>query len=152
MSSVEGREVHNVSAGKDFTVSICKSDDTHNIKRLGESAGESLGITSYRKIGSSRIDIEARVSAGKEAERANDIEPGQPQFMQTLALNAPQIQQEKPKHQFSYVYAPRRSVGCISRSSTQEKIQIRASIRPSEAYTNPYMARYQTSNDINPMD
>lgn len=58
VSSVEGREVHSISAGKDFTVSICKSDDIRNMKLLGDSAGESLDITSYRKVGSSRIEPE----------------------------------------------------------------------------------------------
>jgi len=64
VSSVEGREVHIVSAGKDFTVSICKTDDVKKIKQLGESAGESLDITSYRKIGSSRIDFDFKARTG----------------------------------------------------------------------------------------
>ena len=56
MSSVEGREVHCISAGKDFTVAICKNSDVSLIKNLGEIAAEQLEVSSHRKIGSSSID------------------------------------------------------------------------------------------------
>lgn len=56
VSSVEGREVHCVAAGYDFTVAICKNHDASLIKNLGDLASDALEVSSHRKVGSSRLE------------------------------------------------------------------------------------------------